>query len=323
MKTPILIIGFNRPRNLKKLSKAIDMSDSRRIYISIDGPRDISDADKVNQVRDVVKNFVRENSKAQIRHRFSELNLGCKNGVSSAIDWAFKNEGSLIILEDDVVVSDEFFRYMDFFLKYFELDSRIWHINGFSPLLPPYINKTSYLTSFAHVWGWATWKDRWDKYDRELAYFSPNLLSLTPTLQNKPLSREAMTFFERNLMACKKGFDTWDFQWQFTMWLNGGLAVSPGERLSGNAGFGPAASHTKFAGFWGLNLHPRRGISSNYRNRKIMDRSGLLEDLHEAIVFGIKPQDTEINFTFTTKILIFSRTFPKWIQLKLKRAFAR
>jgi hypothetical protein len=323
MPTPILIIGFNRPRILKKLLSKLDLSSDRRIYISIDGPRNSAESIKVNQVQKLVEEFTRNNSCLEIQLKFSDSNLGCRLGVSSAIDWAFKTENSLIILEDDVIVSAEFFKYMDFSLEQFEFEPQIWHISGFSPLLPPYLNGTSYRTNFAHVWGWGTWKDRWARYDRDLSSFDPGSLNQTQTLRNAPLSKSAISFFERNLMACKEGFDTWDFQWQFTIWVNGGLAISPGERLSGNSGFGPTASHTKFAGFWGLNLPPRKNISSRYRDQEIAKRSKYLDSLHEAIVFGIESPNTQIDFALLTKFFIICRSLPKLIELRVNRALNR
>lgn len=320
MQAAILIIGFNRPKLLKKLLLTVPLSNTRRIYISIDGPRDSNEAIRVNQVRALVEAFALQNPKVEIKYRFSEQNLGCKSGVRAAIDWAFESEDSLIILEDDIVVSEEFFTYMDYFINHFKSDSQIWHINGFSPLLPPYKNQYPYLTKFAHVWGWATWKNRWDEYDRELLAYQPGKLFQTETLKTNPLSDDALIFFERNLAACKEGFDTWDFQWQFSMWLKGGFAISPGERLSGNCGFGLTASHTKFAGFKGLDLPPAKKISSQYRDVNLAKQSDLLEQLHEAIIFGVKSQISEFEFNLKTKVQIFLRIFPKWIHLKIVRA---
>jgi hypothetical protein len=323
VETAILIIGFNRPRLLKKLLSTVPLSNTRKIYISIDGPRTPIEAIKVNQVRAVVEVFVRKNPRMQIKYRFSEQNLGCKLGVRSAIDWAFDNEDSLIILEDDVVVSSEFFTYMDYFLYHFESDLQIWHINGFSPLLPPYKHQISYLTKFAHVWGWATWKNRWLHYDRDLLAYQPGKLFLAESLTINPLSEEALSFFEKNLIACKNGFDTWDFQWQFSMWIKGGFAISPGERLSGNSGFGPTASHTKFAGFQGLNLPPAKKISGQYRNVDVSKQSDLLEHLHEAIIFGVESSIGRIEFNLETKGQILLRSLPKWVQLKIVGALKK
>lgn len=319
MHSPILIIGYNRPKNMKRMLSRIFFSPERKVYISIDGPRSPEDELKVLEVQNLVKSFVSKNPHLEIQIRFSELNLGCKNGVSSAIDWAFEHEDSLIILEDDVVISDEFFVFTDHYLKMYESDNQIWHINGFSPLLPPYLSDTSYFTKFAHVWGWATWKDRWEKYDRELDKFQVENLSQSKSLEHQPLSKASLSFFEENLIACKNGFDTWDFQWQFTIWFNGGLALSPGERLSGNTGFGPNASHTKFAGYRGLNLLPQRDISNKYRISEPSKQSEFLEQLHELIIFGIGTGNSEISFNIKTKVQIFWRTFPKFIELKYNR----
>jgi GT2 family glycosyltransferase len=323
MLTPILVIGFNRPKVFEKLLSKLDLTSGRRIYISIDGPRNSAESIKVKKVQKLAEKFVQANKHLKVQLRFSDSNLGCKAGVSSAIDWAFEKENALIILEDDIIVSGEFFKFMDFSLRTHESDSQIWHISGFSPLLPPYVNVTSYQTSFAHVWGWGTWKNRWVNYDRELSRFDPTSLIHTKTLRQAPLSDKANEFFRRNLVACKEGFDTWDFQWQFTIWFNGGLAISPGERLSGNLGFGPTASHTKFAGFSGLNLPPRKSISSCYLDREIAKRSEHLERLHEAIVFGIESSDTEIKFTYFTRISILYRSLPRLVELRARKVLAR
>ena len=319
MLTPILVIGFNRPKALKKLLSKLDLTDGRRIYISIDGPRNSAESIKVKKVQKLAEEYAQANRHLEIQLKFLDSNLGCKVGVSSAIDWAFESENALIILEDDIIVSEEFFKYMDMSLKNFESESQIWHISGFSPLLPPYLHPTSYQTNFAHVWGWGTWKNRWVKYDRDLSGFEPTSLSHTKTLKEAPLSDNAHEFFRRNLVACKEGFDTWDFQWQFTIWSNGGLAISPGERLSGNSGFGPTASHTKFAGFWGLNLPPRKKISNRYRDQAIANRSKYRENLHEAIVFGIESRHNETKFALFTRISILFRSLPRLIELRLRR----
>jgi hypothetical protein len=39
--------------------------------------------------------------------------------------------------------------------------------------------------------------------------------------------------------------DTWDYQWQFSLWQHNGLAISPGANLVTNIGFGTDATHTR------------------------------------------------------------------------------
>jgi len=46
-------------------------------------------------------------------------------------------------------------------------------------------------------------------------------------------------------MKSDKPIDTWDYQWTFTMWFNGGLAVLPNVNMVSNIGFCEDATHTK------------------------------------------------------------------------------
>jgi hypothetical protein len=39
--------------------------------------------------------------------------------------------------------------------------------------------------------------------------------------------------------------DTWDYQWYYTIWSNGGLTILPKINLISNIGFGSASTHTK------------------------------------------------------------------------------
>lgn len=43
------------------------------------------------------------------------------------------------------------------------------------------------------------------------------------------------------------GFNTWDYQWTFACWIQGGLSIVPNSNLVSNIGFGPEATHTKSA----------------------------------------------------------------------------
>ena len=99
--------------------------------------------------------------------------------------------------------------------------------------------------------------------------------------------------------------------------------MSPGERLSGNSGFGQTASHTKFAGFRGLDLPPAKRISNKYRDVNLAKQSDLLEQLHETIIFGVRSQISEFQFNLKTKVQIFLRSFPKWTHLKIVRAYKK
>lgn len=284
----ILLIFFNRPDLAKKCLDGIRAT-TRRVYISVDGPRDSSDIEAVNHVRFIAEEFsCNHNVKLLVR----ENNLGCKKAVSGAIDWAFEHENQLIILEDDINFGDEFLRTMDVWLDLHRDNKVIFHLNGYNPLPPDKELKSNYLCRYTHVWGWATWKDRWEHYDRDLSSWEPKNLGNLPGLvgQNLP-----STFFEywNNLLAnCKNGFDTWDIQWLYSQWLYGGYSLTPGARLTGNLGFDDRATHTRTSGGKNRERQPEShgDLFLNSSDYKFDERTNRL---HDEIEHGIKDEKSK------------------------------
>ena len=111
--TPILFIIFNRPDTTQKVFNEIKRIKPRRLFVNSDGPREgiKGDAEKCNAARDIILQQV--DWDCQLFTNFRERNSGCKIAVSSAIDWFFKNEERGIILEDDTLPGEDFFRFSE------------------------------------------------------------------------------------------------------------------------------------------------------------------------------------------------------------------
>ncbi len=246
--TAVLLIFFNRP-DLAQIS-LINLKDSNRnVYISIDGARNSLDEPHVQECIALAKNFAKVHSGVgAVKLLAHESNLGCKEAVRSAIDWAFETEDRLIILEDDISFKQEFLDTMDNWLEKFNDEKEVFHLNGYNPLPKSMEVNFSYLCRYTHVWGWATWRDRWSYYDRELATWDMGDLRLLPGLIGQDLSDDFCDYWNRQLLACSEGLDTWDIQWLYSQWRYGGFSLTPGSRLTGNLGFDSRATHTKQSG---------------------------------------------------------------------------
>lgn len=303
----VLVIAFNRPEMLEKCLNQIP-KDGRKIYISIDGPRNEFEKILVAKTTKIANSFKRRNPNLQIYTKYATLNNGCKHGVRTAIDWIFEFENSAIILEDDIRVSSRFFNYADWGLHEYQNCKNVWQINGFTPLLEPYCVDGLYWTKYAHIWGWATWIDRWSKYDRDLINYPQIPVQDLKAFESVQLSPSFIKEFNQMLDLCKGGYNTWDTQWLYSMWLNNGIAISPGTRLTGNVGFDSRATHTTKAGNLGRNLMP------SYRAKKLPfvvhpKPPENLDRIHEIIEFGINTTNISIQFTRKIKTKIFLRTF--------------
>ena len=95
------------------------------------------------------------------------MNLGCKVRISSGLDWVFEQVEEAIILEDDCLPHQTFFRFCEEMLKRYCDDQRIGMVSGDNFQFGYRGNKYSYYFSrYCMTWGWATWRDRWVKnYD--------------------------------------------------------------------------------------------------------------------------------------------------------------
>jgi hypothetical protein len=300
----VLVIAFNRPDLLKKCLQQIP-KDGRAVYIAIDGPRDSVEKAIVEKSLEVANEFVYKNPEVSIRVNYSKTNKGCKEGVRSAIDWVFKFENSAIILEDDISASPSFFQFADWGIATFAEKNEVWQLNGFTPLLEPYCVEGLYWSKYAHIWGWATWKDRWDKYDRNLDHFPEKSVQNLATFKDKNLSEAFIREFNSLFDRCKNGFDTWDAQWLYSMWLHNGIAATPGSRLTGNRGFDKRATHTTRAGNLGRDALPdskSQNIQFEFKNPA---QSEILDLIHEIIEFGINPAGFNIRFTKRYRMRIY------------------
>jgi hypothetical protein len=87
--------------------------------------------------------------------------------------------------------------------------------------------------------------------DIELVNFDENkALRKLPGLASFSLNHFFERFWKKKFVSCLQGLDTWDFQWLFTIWSNGGCAVMPTLCLSENVGFDSNATHTKTLPSW-------------------------------------------------------------------------
>lgn len=244
LNTAVLFLVFNRLDTTKQVFDAIQQAKPPRLYIAADGARidKKGEAEKVTAVRDfIIKNIDWE---CDVEILFRDENLGCKYAVSGAIDWFFENEEMGIILEDDCLPSQSFFWFCEELLEKYKNDMRIWHISGDN--FQDGIKRGDgdyYLSKYNHIWGWASWRSRWEYYDVEMKGF--NSFEKVDQIKNIFKQKATQRYWNNIFSNVSKGMiDTWDYQWTYTVLSNNGLSVLPNKNLVSNIGFGPDATHT-------------------------------------------------------------------------------
>lgn len=242
--TPILFLIFNRPNTTERVFQQIRAVRPCRLFVSADGPRTQNSGEdqRCAETRRIVGNI---DWPCEITTNFSDVNLGCRKAVSSGIDWFFGQVEEGIILEDDCLPDLSFFSFCEALLAQYRDDSRVMHIGGVNFQNGNMRGEGSYYFSqLCHVWGWATWKRAWNKYDVDLSSYA---LALEQGKLAHAYALPAMErYWKKNLdLVYNKIKDTWDIQWQYGVSMEHGLAVIPNTNLISNIGFSAEATHTK------------------------------------------------------------------------------
>jgi hypothetical protein len=243
--TPILFIIFNRPDTTIRVFNEIKKIKPTKLYIVSDGPRlnKIGEKEKCEETRKIIDLI---DWQCQVFKNYSDINLGCQKRVSSGIDWFFKNEEQGIIIEDDCLPNNSFFRFCEEMLEKYKDNERIGMISGDNFQFGKVKNEYDYYFSkYSHIWGWATWRRAWEKYDVNLTNWPE--IRKNNGLRKVFVSKKDIYYWSSIFNDVYNGkIDTWDYQWSFTCFLNNYLSIMPTKNLISNIGFGQTGStHTK------------------------------------------------------------------------------
>lgn len=242
---PIVFFVFKRLDTAQRVFEKIRKVQPPRLYIVSDCARDYVEGER--EKVEAVRTYIEQNIDwdCQIFKNYASVNMGCGRRISDGISWVFETEEEVIILEDDCVPDDTFFRYCQEMLAYYRNDSRILMIGGNNPIAQIFQTEHDYL--FSHVpflWGWATWKRAWNLYDYNIASWSQNKNNLM-IRQAIPV-RKAYWFYSAEFDAVYMGKrdDIWDYQFMYVGLINNMFGILPAKSLVQNIGFTEESTHT-------------------------------------------------------------------------------
>ncbi len=239
--TPILLIAWRRPEHLKQVIDAVRKVSPKNVFVAVDGPREgdgfAEERKLIEQTKIVIDNEIDWN--CELKTLYQERNLGCKIGVSSAITWFFDHVEDGIILEDDCVPNVDFLRFASEMLVKYKDETKVMHIGGvnYLDLVRP---NEYYLSQYGHIWGWATWKKSWQKYQANITQAELKIAVL-----NIPFGEQREYWYNIFKGQIELIVDTWDYNWQYTIFLNNGCCIYPLNTMVENIGFDELATHTK------------------------------------------------------------------------------
>lgn len=237
---PIAIFGFNRPTKLSRLFETIkraELGTTSRYVVFIDGPRHKQEAELVEESRRVAQ----QSGLRNLEIRSSNTNKGLRRSIYDGVSSILEDDETVIVLEDDLLLSSVALRYFNDALSFYKDDARAWSVCGYihdAPALRD-LGRTL-LLPMAQSWGWATWRSAWGQ-------FNLNAKPSTEVLNSQSFKRSfdlnGVIPFTRMLGASVDGLiDSWFIHWNYTIFSQGGYSVYPHRRVVDNIGIG-AGTH--------------------------------------------------------------------------------
>lgn len=232
---PIVVFAYNRADKLADLFASLEKNadiDKMDLYIFVDVP------DKKNK-KDIrynaeVQEYV--NKYSAISGAFRNISVeiavdhkGLADSIISGVTKVINKYGKVIVLEDDLIVSNDFLDYMQRGLEYYKNDKRIWSIGAHCPSLNSLNTYKAdvFMIPRAESLGWGTWLNRWNHMDWEVKSYDK--------FQNDFVGQMIFNLGGNDLSnALKKQmtdetYDSWAIRWSYQQFRERKYTILPKE----------------------------------------------------------------------------------------------
>jgi hypothetical protein len=185
----------------------------------------------------------------EVKTRFREENLGCREGMIDGVSWFFDQVEGGVVLEDDCIPDDDFFRYAGETLAHYGGEPGLMQLSGYSHVENP--EGEVYFLPFTSSWGWGTTRAVWHGFLAKRNGYAADFenhpeLHETFDLGGKyPYSK----MFLRNLRG---KVSSWAILFYWHVFRSGGLVAYPAQSLIRNIGFDGSGSHCSARSIDGL-----------------------------------------------------------------------
>lgn len=237
MLAPIVLFVYNRPDHTTKTIESLALNsliEESVLYVYCDGPKDQNPASlkAIEEVRELVKeiNFTKE---LHIIER--DKNWGLADNIVDGVSKVVQQYGKVIVLEDDMITSPGFLKFMNESLDLYEDKKQVMHIAAYFPKTDVKLPET-FFYNVTSCWGWGTWSRAWKK-------FNPNMQELNRSLNKKENLNlrnfnggQKNLYYDQVVQNLEGSKKTWAIKWHTSVFLENGYSLHPNRSLVSNIG---------------------------------------------------------------------------------------
>lgn len=236
---PVIVFVYNRPDHFRRTIDALrnnPEASQTDLIIYSDGPKNDEDRQFVKMVRSVASEIVGFKT-VEIRERIK--NMGLANSIISGVSEQLKGNNSVIVLEDDMVASRNFLKFMNSNLKLYEQEESVASIHAYC--YPIENLPELFFIRGADCWGWATWRRAWDGFEMDGSKLLKELVQRKLKFKFNLMGSYNYTGMLKRQIAGVN--DSWAIRWHASMFLQNKLTLYPGRSLIQNIGNDGSGTH--------------------------------------------------------------------------------
>jgi hypothetical protein len=241
---PIVLFTYNRLWHTKQTVEALQKNiyaEQSHLFIFSDGPKTEKDEPKVKEVREYLRT-IKCFKNIEIIER--DKNWGLANNIIDGITKVVNQYGRVIVLEDDLVTSPYFLKFMNDGLNMYEEEEKVISVHGY--VYPIKGLPEIFFLRGADCWGWATWKRGWDLFEKDGK-------KLLDELEKRKLTKlfdfnGAYPYTKMLKDQVEGKVDSWAIRWYASAFIHEKLTLYPGISLVKH--IGDLGTHIKGNSWW-------------------------------------------------------------------------
>ena len=238
--SPIILFTYNRPIHTQRTVEALlknQYAVESDLIIYSDAPKDKKSHQGVMNTRQYIHSVTGFKS---VRIIEREKNFGLADNIIDGVTSIVKEYGRIIVMEDDMITSPYFLKYMNEALQIYENEESVISIHGYTPSIKNNLPETFFIKG-ADCWGWATWKRGWE------LFVSDGIALLNELKRTKRINEfdfEGAYPYTKMLKKHIRGeVNSWAIRWYASAFLRNKLTLYPGRSLVFNIGEDGSGTH--------------------------------------------------------------------------------
>ncbi len=242
---PLVVFAYNRAQRLNDCLTALSQNDGAKeteLYIFCDGAKPNTDSNDVLNTQRLAKDEKWKDCFKSVTVECQQKNRGLAKSVIAGVTEVLEQSGRCIVVEDDLVVTSKFLKYMNKSLEFYKDDTRIWSISGFTfPLKSLHDYEYDvYLSYRMSSHGWGMWLDRWQQIDWNVSDYKELFYKPWKARRFRRGGNDLFRMLRRQMQGKR---DSWAIRACYAQSRADKLTIYPRESFIQNNGYGGDGTH--------------------------------------------------------------------------------